>query len=411
VRILVVHQHYLVAGQPGGSRFNEMTRLWSQAGHEVEVIAGSLNYATGQVPERLRRRWLATERDGAVTVRRCYVPSSYGRSFLGRMWAFFGFTLSACSAALRARAPDVVVASSPPLVAVLPGFLAARCRRRAVPWVFEVRDLWPESAITTGVIGARSWLARILYALERWACRRASGIVVLTPGIAENILRRGLAPQERVVLIPNGADVELFSPGPPSPELRRKLGWGERFVVLYAGAHGRANAVGQLVQAAERLRAHPEVLIASAGDGPERIRWQDEARARGLDNIQFLGPIPKDEMPELVRAADVGTAVLQRNPTFLTVYPNKIFDYMAAGRPTLLAIDGVARELVCERARAGVFAEPEDAVAFAAAVLALAADRERCAELGRNGREWVVREAARPALAGQYLALLSELRA
>jgi glycosyltransferase involved in cell wall biosynthesis len=411
VRILVVHQHYLVAGQPGGSRFNEMTRLWSQAGHEVEVIAGSLNYATGQVPERLRRRWLATERDGAVTVRRCYVPSSYGRSFLGRMWAFFGFTLSACSAALRARAPDVVVASSPPLVAVLPGFLAARCRRRAVPWVFEVRDLWPESAITTGVIGARSWLARILYALERWACRRASGIVVLTPGIAENILRRGLAPQERVVLIPNGADVELFSPGPPSPELRRKLGWGERFVVLYAGAHGRANAVGQLVQAAERLRAHPEVLIASAGDGPERIRWQDEARARGLDNIQFLGPIPKDEMPELVRAADVGTAVLQRNPTFLTVYPNKIFDYMAAGRPTLLAIDGVARELVCERARAGVFAEPEDAVAFAAAVLALAADRERCAELGRNGREWVVREASRPALAGQYLALLSELRA
>jgi lipopolysaccharide/colanic/teichoic acid biosynthesis glycosyltransferase len=408
VKILIVHQYYLMPGAPGGSRFNEMAAAWSRAGHDVTVIAGALDYATGETPARFRGRWLTREQDGAVAVWRCYVPSSYNKSYLGRALAFVGFAMSAATAALRAGRHDVVVATSPPLLAVLPGWMAARCRLRPSPWVFEVRDLWPESAITTGVLDERSAITRLLFALEHWAYRHATRVNVLTPAFADNIVARGLAPRDKITEIPNGADVDVFKPADASA-LRSTLGWTDRFVALYAGAHGRANAIGQLVSAAERLKHRPEILIATVGDGPERAEWQRAASEKGLTNIVFLGARPKSEMPGYVNAADAGLAVLQRNPTFKTVYPNKVFDYMACERPVVLAIDGVARRLVCDNAQAGIFAEPEDPDAIAGAIEALADDRARCRTLAESGRRWVLAHATREALAAKYLSILEEL--
>ncbi len=407
MKILIVHQFYLQSGEPGGSRFNELARLWSEAGHQVTVIAGTVNYTTGQAPARYAGRWTIREEDGPVTVWRCHVPASYGKSYLGRMWAFFAFTLSAATAALRVERPEVVIATSPPLVAALPGWLAAR--RHGARLVFEIRDLWPESAVTTGVLREGALLTRLLYALERWACRTADRINVLTPAFRDDLVRRGLAPAAKIVFVPNGADLDLFSPGPADQALRAELGWGDRFVVMYAGAHGRANAIGQLVDAAERLRHRPDILIASVGDGQERRQHQERARAMGLTNLVFHGAQPKERMPALVRACDAGAAVLQDNPTFRTVYPNKVFDYMACERPTLLAIDGVARQLVCEEARAGVFARPEDGAALAEAIIKLADDPAGRAAMGRSGRAWVVANAGREALASRYLGHLAEL--
>jgi glycosyltransferase involved in cell wall biosynthesis len=259
------------------------------------------------------------------------------------------------------------------------------------------------------VLRAGSLLVRLLYALERWACRRADRINVLTPAFREDLVRRGLAPSEKIVFVPNGADLELFTPGPADAALRAELGWEGRFVVMYAGAHGRANAIGQLVEAAALLRDRPEILIASVGDGPERVQHQERARTLGLDNIRFHGAQPKERMPSLVNACDVGAAVLQDNPTFRTVYPNKVFDYMACEKPTLLAIDGVARTLVCDEARAGLFAAPERPAELAAAIRALADDPVGRAEMGRRGRAWVEANAGRDALATRYLATMQAL--
>jgi glycosyltransferase involved in cell wall biosynthesis len=407
VRILVVHQFYLQPGEPGGSRFNELARLWAAAGHEVTVIAGTVNYTTSRAPERYRGRWNTREQDGAVTVWRCHVPESYGRSYIGRMWSFFAFTLSAATAALRCASPDVVIATSPPLVAIIPGWLATKRHRARL--VFEIRDLWPESAVTTGVLRARSLLTRILYRLERWACRSADRINVLTPAFRDDLVRRGLAPASKIVFVPNGADVDLFRPEPDDPSVRAELGWGDRFVVMYAGAHGRANAIGQLVETAALLRDRPDILIACVGDGPERRRHEERARSEGLTNILFAGPQPKERMPALVNACDAGAAVLQANPTFRTVYPNKVFDYMACEKPTLLAIDGVARQLVCEEAGAGIFAEPENARALAEAIKRLADDPAGRAVMGQRGRAWVEANAGRKALAARYLRVMEEM--
>jgi glycosyltransferase involved in cell wall biosynthesis len=406
LKILVIHQYYLAHGEPGGSRFNELSRLWTEAGHDVTVIAGALNYTTGQVPARYRGRWLTREEDGRVTVLRCHVPSTYARGYTGRMWSFFGFTLSSMTAAVVVDRPDVIVATSPPLVTAITGAFASRWGRQRVPWVFEVRDLWPESAVTTGVLSPRSLLTRTLYGLEALAYADCDVINVLTPAFGEDIVGRGLASPDKIVLVPNGADTRLFRPGPRQNGLRAELGWGDRFVVLYAGAHGRANALHQLVDAADHLRDRPDILFACVGDGPDRAPLEQEARRRGLQNILFHGPFPKERMPDLVNGADVGAAVLQDNPTFRTVYPNKVFDYMACERPVLLAIDGVARKLVCEEAQAGVFAAPESGEAIAQAVLDLEADAAKRTLMGERGRRYVLENLTRDALARRYLAVL-----
>lgn len=404
MKILVLHQYYLLPGQPGGSRFNELARLWSEAGHQVEVIAGTVNYTTGNTEQRYSGRWITREMDGAVAVLRCYVPTTYNAGYLGRSWAFFGFTLSACTAVFLARRPDVVIGSSPPLTVAVPARLASFVKR--VPWVFEVRDLWPESAVSTGVLAESSWITRFLYGLERWAYRKSALINVLTPAFKEDLLRRFSLREGKIVCVPNGADISMFCPDTRENSFREKCGWGKKTVALYSGAHGRANAIGQLVDAADLLRVRPDILIASVGDGPMRAHWESEARRRGLTNIQFLGPQPKERMNEILNASDIGLAVLQNNPTFSTVYPNKIFDYMACGRAVVLAIDGVARRLVCDEAQAGVFATPEVPASLAGAIVSLTDDAERRNQLGRNGRAWVLANATREMLADRYLAHL-----
>lgn len=409
MKILIIHQHYLSPGQPGGSRFNELAQLWAGSGHEVTVIAGTINYATGQTATATGHRWLARERDGDVNVVRAHVPASYGKSYLGRMWAFFGFTVSSTAAVLLSERPDVVIATSPPLVVAVPGFFASRSRWRRVPWVFEVRDLWPESAVSTGVLTDGAPLTRLLYWLERWACTHADRINVLTPAFEADLVRRHLAPPTKITFVPNGVDPEKFYPRDRDNHIRRELGWGDKIVAMYAGAHGRANALSQLLDAAGKLAHRKDILIACVGDGPERVHLEQAARERGLDNFQIVGPRPKETMPDIVSACDIGMAVLQNNPTFRTVYPNKVFDYMASARPTLLAIDGVARKLVCDDARAGVFAQPEDGADIAARIVELADQPAVRKEMGERGREWVLANATRRALADRYLAILEDV--
>ncbi len=409
MRILVIHQHYLRPGQSGGSRFNEMARVWAARGHEVTVIAGTVDHFSGEVPERYRGRWLTREMDGPVTVYRCYVPNSYRNSYFGRKWAFLGFTFSASTAAFCADRPDVIIATSPPLITAIPGWIGARFRLKPIPWIFEVRDLWPESAVTTGVLSPNSALTKLLYGLEKMAYRTSDKINVLTPAFKEDIERRGLAGADKIVMVPNGADTDLFYPESRENSVRLEFGWGDRFVALYAGAHSLANALHQLVEAAAILKNRADILIACVGDGPERTALEQEAASRGLTNIRFHGVQPKSRMPAIVNACDLGLAVLQNNPTFRTVYPNKVFDYMACERPVLVAIDGVARDLVCTQAQAGIFAEPENPEAIANAIMRLADNPGECGQMARNGRRWVLANAARESLAARYLQVMETL--
>lgn len=406
LKILVIHQFFLAPGQPGGSRFNEFAKRWIEAGHEVTVIAGNLNYSTSGKPSRWRRRWIVREVEDGASILRCHVPTSYNRGYAGRAWSFLGFFLSSLTAVLTVGRPDVVVATSPPLTIGPTGWLAARWHR--CPWVFEIRDLWPESAITTGVISRRGIPAKLLFALEAFCCRTSDRINVLTPAFRQDLIDRGLADAKKIVFVPNGADLDLFAT-PPRASIRRELGWDARFVALYAGVHGRANALMQLIEAAEALRDREDIVIATVGDGPERSVCMREADRRNLRNIVFLGPWAKEEMPHLLAAANAGLAVLQNNPTFRTVYPNKVFDYMAAGRAIVIAIDGIARSLVCDQAKAGMFVEPENGHAIADALRWLADHPAERDAMGSSGLAWARAHASRAAQANQYLDVLESI--
>ncbi|MBV8075435.1 MAG: glycosyltransferase family 4 protein [Planctomycetaceae bacterium] len=405
MKICILYQHYLRPGDAGHNRFNDYARIWSGLGHKVSVITGQASYMTGIKAPQYHGRFCVREVDGPVDVYRMYVPDQANESFLRRGASYLAFALSSAWGYRGLDRPSVLLCSSPPLFAGLGMLLIRRFSR--VPIVFEVRDLWPESAVATGVIRNRSMI-RLMYALERRCYAAAQRVNVLTDAFREDILARGLADPAKVCFVPNGVDTEQQRPELRSERLREELGWAGRFVVLYSGAHGVANRVGQLLDAAELLRDRSEILIATVGSGMDLEPLRREADRRGLTNVRLHGPRPREQMPAITASADACAAVLQRNDTFRTVYPNKVFDAMACGRPIVLGIDGVARDLV-ERSGAGLFAEPEDPRALADAILRLSDDRSAAEVMGCRGREFVTQNFDRNRLAMRYLDVLQSV--
>ncbi|MCE5328013.1 MAG: glycosyltransferase family 4 protein [Planctomycetaceae bacterium] len=403
MRILIIHQFFLGRSDSGGSRWNQFAKYWAAAGHDVTVLAGMVHYAKGTKPPEYKGRFIVSEQVGPrVTVLRCHVSESYNRNFMGRFWAYLSFTFSSLIAGiLYAPRPDIIVATSPPLTVAPTMWMLSVLL--GSPAVFEVRDLWPESAVDTGVLTSKPliWLS---YRIEALAYRRAALINVLTPAFVDAlIVRKGVSPR-RLTMIPNAADLDLMQPGPRDNHIRAELGLAGKFVISYFGAHGRANKVGQLLDAAELVRnSHPDIRFLLVGDGMEKPMLVEQAAQRKLDNVIFAPPVSKEQVGDYINASDACTAVLMKNETFKTVYPNKVFDYMCCRRPIIIGIDGAARKLIEEQAHAGLYAEPENPQAFVDAVLALKNDPDRAEGMGRSGWEYVVEHFDREKLAAKYL--------
>ena len=239
--------------------------------------------------------------------------------------------------------------------------------------------------------------------------RRASHVNVLTPAFEEVLVRRRAVPRRRISMIPNGADLDLLRPGPKDNDVRSRLGLRGKFVVSYFGAHGRANRVGQLLDVAERFKeTHPDIRVMLVGDGMEKPAIVQEARRRALNNVVFVDSVPKRQVGDYINASDICTAVLMKNDTFKTVYPNKVFDYMSCARAVIVAIDGAARKLV-EDAGAGLYAEPESPQAMCSAILATKDNPALAEEMGENGLRCVRAQYDRRALAERYSSVLARL--
>jgi len=403
VRILLIHQAFAALGEPGGTRHHEFCRWLAENGHTVTVVTGRVSYLTGDTvsSEAMPKEEID---DAGVHIVRCWSYRSYHRSFVHRAVSFLSFMLTSFFASLRQGPLDVVWGTSPPLMQGGTAWAVARVRRAA--FVFEVRDLWPEFAIAVGVLRNRQ-LIRLSLWLERLLYRRADALVVNSPGFIEHVESRGA---RRVDLVPNGADVDMFSSAEHGQAFRRKHGLEEAFVVLYAGAHGLSNDLGVVLDAAAQLGDHPQIVLVLLGDGKEKPGLMARANAERLQNVRFVAPLPKREMAEALAAADACLAILKPLAAYRTTYPNKVFDYMAAGKPTILAIDGVIRQVV-EQAEAGIFVPPGDGSALAEAILKLAADDDRRRQMGLSARRAVERSFDRRMLAAQLLRVMEEARA
>jgi glycosyltransferase involved in cell wall biosynthesis len=398
MHILLVHQAFAAINEPGGTRHHEIALYFAGRGHQVTIVASPVSYLTGVASSDRA----AQSGDDNVHIIRPPVYQALHRSFFHRVINFLSFMVSSFWAGLRVKDIDLVWGTSPPIFQGLTAWALARLKR--VPFLFEVRDLWPAFAVAVGVLENKA-LIRASEWLERFLYRGADLLVVNSPGFTFHVEALTSVP---VHLVPNGADVDMFDPDNTGERFRRQHQLEGKFVALYAGAHGMSNDLDVVLGAADQLRDLDDLVFVFLGDGKEKPALQAHADALGLGNVRFLPPVPKDEMSEDVAAADACIAILKPIDMYKTVYPNKVFDYMAAGRPVLLAIDGVIREVV-ETAQAGVFVSPGDPQSLAHAVQSLYQDRQGARLLGENGRRYVAAHFDRTALAEQFLDLITTL--
>lgn len=409
MRILLIHQYFKEADVTGGARFNEMARVWKQEGHDITVIAGNLDGPSAVKRAEYKGHTVKRKVQDGIEVFRCNVSESYNKSFLGRLWAYFSFVFSGTYAGLfKVKGKyDVILVTSPPLFVGIIAYILSVFKR--TPFLFEVRDLWPESAIDTGII-TNKFIIKFAYWFERFIYRKATLINVLTPAFHQALVERKDVPPSKLVEIPNAADFDMSDELISSvdvEEFRAQQGWGDRFVITYVGAHGIANGLHQIVETAELLK-DTNVLFVLIGDGMKKTALKDQVQTKNLSNVVFKDPVPKKEVLKFVLASDMGASVLIKNDTFKTVYSNKTFDYMSCEKPIFMAIDGVSRELL-EKANAGVFVEPEDPLDFANKVRSYIGNPEKIKEQGESGYRYAKENFDRNVLALKYLEELKKV--
>ena len=403
MKILLINQAFVSPDEPGHTRHFEMAKFLQSHGHELVIIASDLNYQTGQ--RTVARKGIFAEQmiDG-VRVLRAYIYPALHRSYSWRIVSFFSFMFSSVWTAFQVKDVDLVLGTTPPIFQAVSAWFVAWIRRK--PFLLEVRDLWPEFGVSMGVlknpivIALGRWLEKFLYA-------RATHILVNSPAYKDYMIGKDV-PEKKITFIPYGTDVDMFHPQVDGSLICAELGLQDKFVVLYAGALGQANDIDTLLRAAERLQEYDKIHFVLFGDGKERPRLQSASERMKLTNVIFAGVRPKKDMPQVVASADVCLAILQDIPMFRTTYPNKVFDYMAAGRATVLVIDGITRELI-ESSYGGVFVQPNDDETLADTILDLSKNMDIVKQMGQNAREYLVKHLDRRDKLNETLALLEKL--
>ena len=386
MKVAVVYQYYQGHGAPGHSLVYELTQFLAERGHDVKVISGETGYMQRNVPTLpWYRRIVRRELDGKVNVVRTYTYSELHRSYLGRLLSFISFSLSCPLGLLTIDKPDVVLASSPPIFPMFSAWLI--CKLRRIPFVFEVRDLWPASAVEMGIlknrqlIGIMAWMERVLY-------NQSVKIVALTEGIRDDICVRGW-PKSKVELVTCGVDIDkLYPDAPGAAFIRDKYDWQEKNIVLYFGALGEANNLPVILRTAQRLQKRQDIVFVLIGDGMKRVETEKQVAAIGLKNVLVLPPVPKDEARTFISAADLCLVTLRDIPLFNGAIPTKLIDYMACGKAVLCGIRGEAERIVND-ARAGAMFEPDSDEQLSKLVLKLLGDKARLEIMGTRGLAYV----------------------
>jgi glycosyltransferase involved in cell wall biosynthesis len=406
MHLLLIHQAFASPDEPGGTRHFEFGLRLVRSGHRFTAVASRITYMTGQAWHAVARPPIPgeggaggpeSEHTAGLRVLRAYSLPAHHRSFAWRVASYLVFMFSSTLTGLRAGAVDLVMGTSPPIFQALSAWCVAVLRHR--PYLLEIRDLWPEFAIGMGVL-KNPLLIAASRRLERFLYARATHLLVNSPAYRDYLLGAGI-PDAKISLIPNGVNPDAFDPDDTGQHTRHSLGVEGKFVMTYAGALGPANDIPTLLRAAGRLREEPGIHFLLIGDGKARAELEAMARELRLTNVTFTGPRPKAEMPEALAASDACVAILRDIPMFRTTYPNKVFDYMAAGRPTILAIDGAIREVI-EAAGGGIFVPPGDDGALAQAVRLLSQDRLRARAMGQAARTFVVEYFNRHRQAAQF---------
>ena len=416
MKILYVSQYFPPEMGAPAARAAELAHHWAQAGHDVSILTGFPNHPTGVVPEEWRARLsrlIYKETIDGVQVFRTWLWPLPNRKAHERMRNYASFCISAALRGIAIPRPDVIIATSPQLLVGLAGWWLSFARQgtRQIPFVFEVRDLWPESLTAVGVGDENSLLHHTLAKIAGFLYQKADRIVVVTPAFREHLIRHWRVPEEKIAVVENGVETDLFSPQSEASNqaIRRHLNAEEKFLVCYIGTMGNAHGLETLLDAAATLQHdQPNVLFLLIGEGAEKERIKSLAQSCNLANILFLDQQPREKIPAFISASDASLVLLKKTEVFKTVIPTKMLEFMSCARSVILGVDGQAREIV-EAAGAGLIIEPENSEALAQAIQSLAAQPDLRAKLGQKGREYILRNFSRARTAEKYIDVLERL--
>jgi colanic acid biosynthesis glycosyl transferase WcaI len=404
MRILYLSQYFPPEMGAPAARVSELSREWARLGHRVTVLTGFPNHPTGVVHAGYRGElWRREEKEG-VQIVRTPIFAAANRGVIKRSLAYLSYAASsALVGPLLAEKPEVIIATSPQFLTALSGLWLSKLLR--APFVFEVRDLWPRSIVEVGALPKRHPAIRGLEQLEKMLYRQADRIVVVTDSFVDEIAAHGID-RKKIAVITNGVDLELFKPADRA-QARAQLGLPQDdLIASYVGTHGMAHGLGMLIETAKQLRARggkaAQAKILLLGEGAEKAKLVEAARAEHLDNLIFWDQRPRDQVALAMAASDACLVLLKDAPLFRTVIPSKIFECMGAGRAIVSTVDGESRRIL-EAAGCGLFSPPENSGALADLLAKLAEDPSRLDALGASGHAHAVAHYSRPALARRYL--------
>lgn len=398
MHILYIHQHFATPNGTTGTRSYEFARHWVKAGHKVTVITGHYDIGGLETKGGLLQKQ-TIEGINVVIVGTNY---SNKQSHFRRTISFLSFCFLSIFAGLRIKEINVIYATSTPLTVGIPAIALKWLKR--VPFIFEVRDQWPEALADMGIIKNKV-LIRILLWFEKTIYRQSSGVVALSPPMADDI--KNILPQgKNITVIPNSCDTELFRPNIDGIATRNKKGWGNKLVFLHTGAMTKITGLEFIIEAAEKLKGYQDILFVLIGEGFRKGALQDSIKKLGLKNVEILPSVPKQQLPPIIAAANVIMAVIGNIPiTEKHASLNKFYDGLSAGKPILLNYSGWQRELI-EKHQAGFGCKLCDADEFVEKVLYLNSHRDKLAEMGQNGRQIAVEQFERNKLADRLETVL-----
>lgn len=387
------------------NRIFEFAKQLKKFGHDVSILTALPNYPKGEIFEEYRGKKVVLEEIDGIKIVRTNIYATKDKSFYKRLRNYLSFTFSSVFQGSKyIECQDVIITESPPLFLGWSGYVLSK--RKKAKFVFNVSDLWPESAVKLGVLNNKLFIKMSTW-LEEFCYRKASAVTGQTKGIVNNIVNRGFD-KNKVHLITNGVDTNLFTKQNRDESFRKELGIEDKFSICYAGIHGLAQGLEVIIDAAERLKDKSDIQFVFIGDGPEKKKLIDLTQQKGLNNITFVPVQPKSNMPKIIASMDATVIPLKRLDLFRGALPSKMFEALASELPIVLAVEGEAETLINE-AKAGITVEPENSKEIAEAVIKLYEDEELTNTLGKNGRKYVMENYSRDVITKRFEKILLNL--
>jgi glycosyltransferase involved in cell wall biosynthesis len=387
------------------NRIFEFAKQLKKFGHEVTILTAMPNYPKGEIFEEYKGKKVVIEELEGIKIIRTGIYATKSKSFTKRLRNYLSFTFSSVLTGSRyIDKQDAIITESPPLFLGWSGYVISKMKK--AKFVFNISDLWPESAVKLGVLHNKA-LIKMSTWLEEFCYKKAHAVTGQTKGIVDNIVNRGID-NNKVHLITNGVDTEFFKKENRDEKFRKEIDIEKKFAVCYAGIHGIAQGLENVIEAAEILKNYDEIKFLFFGDGPEKSDLITMVREKALTNVEFFPVQSKNKMPRIIASMDATVIPLKKLDLFKGALPSKMFEALSSELPIVLAVEGEAEKLIND-AKAGITVEPENSREIAEAVLKLYNDSELRRQLGQNGRKYAIENYSRESITRKLEKILLNL--